>query len=464
MKRITTLCVALFATILASFAQDYSAYYKNLPVEMPVPELAQIPNNNVNITDFGGVGDGLTLNTEAFAKAIAALDKMGGGHLNVPAGIWVTGPIVFKNNIDLHLEKNAIIMATSDRSLHLKDGKPMTLISASKRKNISITGEGVIDGGGAMWRAVKRGKVSDVEWKEFTSMGGTITDDGSLWYPYDLKHFENFAESYAKQEKLRTHLVRFTDCERVYISGVTLQNSPKFHLIPTRCKDVIIDGVYVRCPWNAQNGDAIDLSSCRNALVVNNTVDAGDDGICLKAGAGDSGVKYGPCENILIENNVVFHAHGGFVIGSEFSGGMKNIVVRNNRFSGTDTGLRFKSAVERGGLCENIYISDIYMTDIKGEAIVFECTYKNRAVGVEVDENNPTDAPFAPHFCDIHISNVTCLGTKDALVAEGVEGLRCIYDVTIENSTFFYTKSDGKIENAEIELNNCNFVTYAPLE
>lgn len=460
MKRIIILCAALLSTSLATIAQNYEQLYTSLPVEMPIPQLAEIPDNSVCITDFGGIGDGLTLNTEAFAKAISALEKLGGGHLIVPAGIWVTGPIVLKNNIDLHVEKNAIIMATSDRSLHFKNDKPTTLISASKRKNISITGEGVIDGGGHLWRPVKRSKVSDTEWKEFTSMGGTITDDGALWYPYNLTHHENFADTYAAQEKLRTHLVRFTDCERVYVSGVTLQNAPKFHIIPTRCKEVIIDGITVRCPWNAQNGDGIDLSSCRNVLIINNTVDVGDDGICLKAGAGDSGVKYGPCENILIENNVVFHAHGGFVIGSEFSGGMKNIVVRNNRFSGTETGLRFKSAVERGGVCENLYISNIYMTDIINEAIVFECTYKDRAVGVVVEENTSNDAPYAPHFCDIHISNVTCLRAETALLAEGIEGLRCIYDVTIEDSTLFYTKSDGAIINAEIDLQNCNFVTY----
>lgn len=460
MKRILLWALALTLT-MATYSQEYDHYYTNLPVEMPVPALAEIPDNTVIITDFGAVGDGLTLNTEAFTKAIAALDKMGGGHLIVPAGIWVTGPISLKDNIDLHIEKNATIMATSDRSLHLKNGKTTTLISASKRKNISITGEGVIDGGGDLWRPVKRDKVSDKEWRDFKALGGTITDGGKLWYPFDLKHHKNFAESYAAQEKMRTHLIRFTDCERVYVSGVTLQNAPKFHLIPTRCREVIIDGIYVRCPWNAQNGDAIDLSSCRNVLVVNNIIDAGDDGICLKAGYGAKGVGYGPCENILIQDNTVYHAHGGFVIGSEFSGGMKNIVVRHNRFSGTDTGLRFKSAVERGGVCENIYISDIYMTDIKDEAIVFECTYKNRAVGLEEEVGDSQEAPYAPHFCDIHISDVTCLRAERGLVAEGIEGLRTIYDVTIENSTFFYTKSDGEITNAEIELKNCTFETYA---
>lgn len=462
MKRLAVLVLALCATLTTALAEGYERYYTNLPVKMPVPALAEIPDRAVSIVDFGGVGDGLTLNTEAFRKAISALDKQGGGRLVVPAGIWLSGLISLKNNIELHLERGAVLLASPDRRDHLKGEKTTTFISASKRHNIAITGEGVIDGNGAHWRPVKRNKVSDEEWKLFLRMGGTVTEDGMLWYPYDLKHYPNIADSYAEQEKLRVHMIRFTDCERVYVSGVTLQNSPKFHIIPTRCKEVIIDGIMVRCPWNAQNGDAIDLSSCRNALVVNCVVDAGDDGICMKAGAGERGAEYGPCENILIENNTVFHAHGGFVIGSEFSGGMRNIVVRNNLFSGTDTGLRFKSGVGRGGVCENIYISNIQMTDIKDEAIVFDCTYQNRGVGIAVKDDSEMlkAAPYSPNFCNIHISNVTCRGAHTAIGARGIPALPTIYDITIENSTFFYTHTATAITDAEIAIEGCTFATF----
>ena len=466
MKKFTILSLLLSLFILDFKAQNYEQYYTDLPIDMPTPELATIPNNSVNIKDFGGSGDGVTLNTEAFRRAISALEKMGGGHLIVPSGVWVTGLISLKDNIDLHLERSAIIIASPDKNDHFKvsngvrDKKPSTLISASKRKNVSITGEGVIDGNGALWRPVKRSKVSNDEWKGFLAMGGTVTEDGSVWYPFNLKHYDNIAPTYKEQEKMRTHLIRFTDCERVYISGVTLQNAPKFHLIPTRCKEVIIDNVKVRCPWNAQNGDAIDISSCRNVLIVNSTVDAGDDGICMKAGAGESGIKYGPCENILIQNNFVYHAHGGFVIGSEYSGGMKNIVVRNNRFSNTDTGLRFKSGISRGGICENIFIYDIMMSDIKDEAIIFECTYQDKAVGREVEKLDESDVKFAPQFSDIHISNVVCHNCETAISAAGIPSLRTIFDIDIDGCTFFYTKRDKSVENAELNITNCNFVTY----
>ena len=284
--------ISLFAGM--AWAGPYEKYYQNLPVPMNEPMLPIIPEYTVQLTDFGGVGDGVTDNTEAFTKAISALNKKGGGHLVVTAGIFVTGPIVLKDRIDLHLERNAMILLTPDREKHLKNGKAQPGISASKRSDISITGQGIIDGNGEWWRGVKRSKVSDTEWNAYKRMGGTITPEGDLWYPFDLKAFPNVADTYEAQEKIRTHLVRFTDCERVLLRGVTLQNSPKFHFVPQRCQDVVIDGLTVRCMWNAQNGDGIDPSQCRNVLIVNNTVDVGDDGICLKGGAGAAGAKNGP--------------------------------------------------------------------------------------------------------------------------------------------------------------------------
>ena len=258
-----TLLVCCFLSALAQ-AGDYAHLYQNLPE----PQVPQIPATRVSLPDFGGCADGIGLNTDAFRKAVSALEKQGGGHLDVPAGIWLTGPIGLKSRIDLHLERGAIILFTPEKEAFLKDGKMVPGITASKREDVSITGEGIIDGNGEWWRAVKRGKVSDTEWKDYLRMGGTVAEEGSLWYPFDLTHFPNVAPSYREQERLRTHLVRFTDCKRVLVQGVTLQNSPKFHLVPQRCQQVIIDGVTVRCPWNAQNGDGIDLMNSQDVLVT----------------------------------------------------------------------------------------------------------------------------------------------------------------------------------------------------
>ena len=457
MKKIILISVLLTVAAGAA-AGDYSTYYRNLPVSMTEPQLPAIPDNALSLTEFGAVPDGVTDNTEAFAKAVAALAKQGGGHLVVPAGIWLTGPITLKDHIDLHLERNAMILLTPDRAAHLKDGKAQPGINASKRTDISITGEGIIDGNGEWWRGVKRGKVSDTEWSAFRRMGGTVTPKGDQWYPFNLKADENIADTYEAQEKMRTHLVRFTDCERVLVQGVTLQNSPKFHFVPQRCREVVIDGIIVRCPWNAQNGDGIDISQCKNVLLVNNVVDVGDDGICMKGGAGAEALKNGPCENILIEDNTVFHAHGGFVIGSEFSGGMYNIVVRTNTFSGTDTGLRFKSAPERGGKTGSIWISDIFMSDIQGEAVVFETSYADRPVGHD-DAVAPESQAFLPDFHDIHIDRVTCRDCRIGVRASGT--LRMIHDVTLTDCLFFYTEEASRIDDpGMIRFHHVQFETY----
>ena len=471
MRKILLSLLAILG-MATTYAQDYSKYYQNLPVQMSQPILPAIPANQVSILDCGGKGDGTTINTQAFSKAISQLSKKGGGHLNVPAGIYLTGLISLKDNIDLHLEKNAIIVFSEDKNDLIKtdaatgkkEERASTAITASKRKNISITGEGTIDGNGEWWRPVKRSKVSDVEWKQFQEMGGTLNEKGDIWYPLNLKKTPNVVDNIDAQEKVRNHLIRFTDCENVLVQGVTLLNSPRFHLIPTRCKNVVIDGITVKCPWNAQNGDAIDISSCKDVLIVNNIVDAGDDGICMKGGAGAAGVAAGPCENINIQDNTVYHAHGGFVIGSEFSGGMKNIVVRKNRFSGTDTGLRFKSGIGRGGKTENIYVSDIVMTDIKDEAIIFECTYADKKYSVKKDNGKvtvPQNAEFVPEWSDIHISNVVCRGCETAVSAHGLPGYSCLKGITIDNSTFFYNKKDKDIEaGADVKLTNCKFATF----
>ena len=241
------------------------------------------------------------------------------------------------------------------------------------------------------------------------------------------------------------------------IQGVTIQHSPKFHIVPRESRNVIIDGVTVRCPWNAQNGDGIDLMYCSDVLVTRCTVDVGDDGICLKAGGGEAALQYGPCQRMLICDNTVFHAHGGFVIGSEFSAGVKDIVVCRNTFSGTDTGLRFKSAPGRGGKTERIFISDITMNDIRDQAIVFETTYVNAPVGVE-GKAEATEK-FLPEFTDIDITRVTCRDARIGIRAGGT--LQMIHGIRISHSTLFCTENTADVDDpAMLELKKVNLLTY----
>lgn len=460
-------------------AQDYSKYYDNLPTKVAQVSAPVIPANEVNLTEVGGVGDGVTLNTEAFENGIKKLQKKGGGRLTVPQGVWLTGPIQLKDNIELHLDKNAIILMSPDKSLFVDpkkpDGKCLVGIKASKRKNIAITGEGIIDGNGDHWRPVKRNKVSDVEWNKYKKViGGVEKDGGKLWYPFNaLGGYPNIDETPEKQEKRRVDLVRFESCENILVQGVTIQNSPKFHVHPCFSKNVIIDGVTVRCPWNAQNGDAIDFSDVNIGLIVNCTVDAGDDGLCMKSGNYKEEAPANGCEDILIQNNTVYHAHGGFVLGSETQQAMRRIVVRNCRFSGTDSGLRFKSGLGRGGKTEQMFIQDVFMTDIKDEAIVFQCDYFDKPAGRKTKEPEYTDfnekqRQFVPVFQDIHISNVVCRGTKVGIKASGSLGLgeehdtqKLVNNIDIQNTTIVYNGIGQQIDDktAEVKLTNVRLIS-----
>ena len=459
----------------AALVQDepevrYQRYYTGLPVDVKPVKRPVIPANEVNLKDMGGVADGMTLNTEAFAKGISKLTKQGGGRLTVPEGVWLTGPIMLKDNIELHLNKNAIVLFAADKTLY-KDDRPnakraLPGIRASKRKNIAITGSGIIDGNGAYWRAVKRGKVSDVEWQQYKHVvGGVERDKGKLFYPWNDNADANIAATPEQQDKMRNDLIRITDCENVLIEGVTVQNAPKFHVHPLNCKNVIVDGVTVRCPWNAQNGDAIDFSDVNVGLIVNCVVDAGDDGICMKSGTYKAKSPANGCEDIVIQDNTVYHAHGGFVLGSETISGIRRIVVRHNRFCGTDTGLRFKSGIGRGGKTEQLYISDIQMTDIKDQAIVFQCDYVDRPAGSD-PKAMPTytdeQRQLAPDFQDIHIERVTCHGVHTAIQASGVAGLDCVHDITIRNCTIGYHEQGISVDEntAKLNLENVNVIKF----
>lgn len=461
MKAVRTALLMLPMTItsMLSSATDYSHYYDNLPIELKQVTPITFPDRSASITEHGAVGDGVTLCTSAIQHTIDSIAALGGGKVEIPLGVWLTGPIELKNNVNLWLDKNAILYFSPDKSLYI-DNSPKAYrvkacISAHRCSNIGITGSGLIDGSGVQWRPVKRGKVSDTEWKEFKALGGVERDNGNLWYPWQLvSGYGDIAETPEKQENMRNDIFRVNYCENILLEGVTFQNSPKFHVHPFNSRNVIIDGITVRCPWNAQNGDAIDLSDCHQVLVINSTVDAGDDGICLKSGEAKSGTDVNGVEDVLIRYNTVYHAHGGFVIGSEDISGVNRVVATDCRFSGTDTGLRFKSSIGRGGKTGQIYLYDIMMADIKNEAVIIECSYANRPAGSKAGDVEPVkELKNVPLFTDIKIYDIICRGCKYGIKASGIEGMDCVNNIDISNCTIVYRSKPTVIEHSTAKLN-----------
>lgn len=427
---------------------------------MPKIQEPEFRANVVNLAQCGGVNDGRTLNTEVIAKAIASLAVKGGGTLVVPPGIWLTGPIRLRSNIELRLEAGALLQFTSDYKQYPlmvldvkgeKDVLSTSPIFGENLENVAITGHGVIDGAGEAWRPLKKSKVTDAEWKAQTA-SGFVDASGTTWWPsreaseggrlvrqlraansFDVRNYE------PAHQFLRPKLVKLLNCRQVLLDGVTFQNSPNWTLNPTFCEDVTIRGVTSRNPYYGQNTDALNVESCRNVIVRDSTFDVGDDGICLKSGSGAAGRRIGaPTENVWIDGCAVYHAHGGFTIGSEMSGGMRNIHVNDCLFMGTDIGLRFKSTRGRGGVVEKIYISNIRMTDILGSAIDFNMYYGGQSpldAKGKLAEGGQPPVPVdegTPQFRDIHIENVVCRGARAAVVLQGLPEMP-IRDIHLRN-------------------------------
>lgn len=489
MKQLSIIFILSLLGLVQSQAQSgskdykYKEVYKNLPFDMPQINAPTFPDRSVLLTEFGAIGNGTTLCTEAFAKAIDTLASQGGGHLIVPAGIWFTGPIVLKSNIDLHLEKGAVILFSPDVDLYplvetvfegLDTRRCQSPISGRNLTNVAITGKGAIDGNGHFWRPLKKGKVTESQWKSAIARGG-VFKRADYWFPYpetlkgDTISNMNVPQTLKSEEEwqsvrhfLRPVMVSLISCKNVWLQGVVFQNSPAWNLHPLMCENVLIEEVLVRNPSYAQNGDGLDLESCKNSLIVNSTFDVGDDGICLKSGKDEDGRRRARvCENVVVDGCTVFKGHGGFVVGSEMSGGVRNVFVSNCKFLGTDVGLRFKSKRGRGGVVENIWIDHISMIDIPTEPVTFNLYYGGKSAVEILESGEKVPAKVEPEpinettpcFRNIHISNLTCSNARRALFFNGIPEMP-IKNIMLENVYITSELGAEFIYSEDISLKN----------
>jgi polygalacturonase len=435
----------------------------------------------LNIKDFGAAADGKTKDTAAFAKAIEAASQSGGGVVFVPAGNYLTGPITMLDHVELRTEKGTFVQFSKDY-----DDYPMVLrdweglkavrctspINATRAVDIAITGQGTFDGAGEAWRPVKKMKLTEEQWAKLVAGGGVVEPSGGLWWPSEaamngaefLKKLraegkEHDVEAHIPvRDYLRPVLMSLVECRNVTLDGPTFQNSPGWNVHPLLCENVNIRNVNIRNPWWSQNGDGLDLDSCRNAVVADSYFDVGDDAICIKSGKDAEGRKRGrPCENINIVNCTVIHGHGGVTIGSEMSGGVRNVTVTNCDFRTTDVGLRFKTTRGRGGTVENIRISNVTMHGIKNEAITLDMYY---AVGNKVDKSRMLyDVnEGTPRFRNIHMSNITCDGAKRAMVLRGLPEMP-IEAITLEHASIKADEGIVCMYGKDIHLRDVRIVT-----
>lgn len=437
--------------------------------------------DTINIQLKGAKPDGVTLNTEVINNAIITCSKKGGGVVLVPKGLWLTGPIELKSNVNLHLQKAATLLFTTDKSKYAlvegsyegkKAARNQSPISGTGLVNVAITGKGIIDGNGDVWRAVNKAQLTEGEWKEKVASGGIVRPDGKVWYPSeqflkastegksmlltDGKKPQDFADI---KDFLRPNLVVIAQCKNVLLEGITFQNSPAWCLHPLMSENLTFRNLTVKNPEYAHNGDGMDIESCKNFLIEGCALDVGDDAICIKSGKDEEGRKRGmPTENGVIRNNVVYNGHGGFVIGSEMSGGARNIFVYDCTFMGTDKGLRFKSVRGRGGIVENIYAKNIYMKDIAQEAIFFDMYYFVKFATDSPRDESPVVNEGTPIFRNMKFENIVCHGAKKGIFVRGLPEMP-IKNITIENATLQTEIGVELIDVANISCKNITLYT-----
>jgi polygalacturonase len=341
----------------------------------------------INILDLGAVGDGVTVCTAATQKAINLCAEQGGGTVFVPAGKFVTGTIWLRSNLTLHIDSGAVLLGDESPSAFPlwvtkwegNKGAPShaPLIGGEGLTNVAITGRGVVDGRGKFWwDAFNQGKIRDI----------------------------------------RPHLVRLVDCRDVVIDGLHFINSPRWTLNPVACDNVTITRVTIRNPHDSPNTDGINPDACSNVQIANCHIDVGDDCIAIKSGSEEDG-RPSPraCQNITITNCTMLHGHGGVVIGSEMTGGVRNVAISNCVFCGTDRGIRLKSRRGRGNAVEDLRVDNIVMDEVHCPIVVNLFYVCGAAQNSKLLAHIPQEVnEGTPQFRRLRFSNITARKVKYA--------------------------------------------------
>lgn len=397
---------------------------KILLILMGLCQVTALQAERVNMREAGASADGRTLNTELINSTILRLSREGGGTLFFPAGTYLTGSIVLKSHITLDLEAGATLLFSDDfdhylpfvevrhEGVMMKSFQP--LIYAVDAENITIKGEGTLDGQGKKW------------WSEFFRVMVDLRDHGMR----DLNKYQplwdavnDTAAIYAETNKdyvntlqrrfFRPPFIQPLRCKNFKIEGVKIVRSPFWTVNPQFCDDVQIKGVTIHNE-PSPNTDGVNPESCKNVHISDCHISVGDDCITIKSGRDAQARRLGvPCENITITNCTMLAGHGGVVIGSEMSGGVRRVTISNCVFHGTDRGIRIKSTRGRGGIVEDIRVSNIVMHDIQREAIVLNLKYSKMPFEPKSERT--------PVFRNIHINGVTVSDVKTPVKIVGLE-------------------------------------------
>ncbi len=426
------------------------------PAEIPfaMPEIPGVyfPDRVCAINDYGAIGDGQFMNTKNFAAAITDCAKRGGGKVVVPPGTWLTGPIHLQSNIDLDLEEGARILFSDKFSDYLPvvftrfEGIELynysPFVYAKDCQNIAITGKGELDGQGETWL-----KWNDIQANSVAELYGAnvIPEELSIEKLYNMARKGIPVEKRIfgnEQDALQPSFIQFVNCNKILLEGIKITNSPSWTVHPLYSSNMIIRNIEI--DTDGRNTDGIVIDSSKNVIVENSTLRAGDDAVVLKSGKDRDGWRVGkPSENIVIHDIKVDKSHSGIALGSEMSGGIKNVLAYNINIRSTDYGIRFKSMRGRGGIVEKIWIKNIFIQRAKYDAIQMDMNY---------------GTPFAdyargmpPVFRDIDIKDLESRRAKNAATLTGLS------ESPLENITLQNINISSKNGITSENLKNENF-------
>ena len=433
--------LGLASVVAASPPQSRSPRREvEIPFDMPGYTVPTFPDRSFSITQYGAKPGGVTKNTQAINDAITACHQAGGGRVSVPAGVWLTGPIHLQSNVELHLDADAELRF-SDRFadylpvVYMQRGGTRCynyspLIYARNCTNIAVTGTGTLNGQGQVWWP----------WKRKQPGMTRLFEMGANQVPVEQRVFGTVADG------VRTCFIQPIDCKNVLLEGFTLVNGPSWNIHPVTCENLTVRGVSVKTV--GPNNDGIDPDSCRNVIIEDCLLDTGDDCICLKAGRNEDGWAVGkPCENVVVRRCRTKRGHGGIVVGSEMSAGVRNLLVHDCRFERTDRGIRIKSLPGRGGVVENLWFRDITM-DRVDTAIHITLQYPDLK----------SDSGAIPLFRNIHIQNVTCENAETAVKMYGlpqgdyINGVT-LQDVTVKSRRGLYVENVRNLRLSGVAIN-----------
>lgn len=429
--------------------EQYSGAWAQVPRILDAIQLPKIPAQDFDIREFGARGDGKADDSEAFAGALKASAEAGGGRIVVPAGgHFRSGPIHLVSNTELHVEEGAVLSFIPEPERYLPAVKTRwegmelmgysPLIYALDAENVALTGKGRIDGGADCntwwpWKG-KNSKCaqSQTEVESPTQKKGrdALFADAEAGVPVDER-------IYAEGAYLRPPLVQFYQCRNALIEDVTLENSPFWVIHPVLCESLTVRGVSTVS--HGPNSDGCDPESCRNVLIEDCLFDNGDDCIAIKSGRNADGRRLAtPTENVVIRNCRMRDGHGGLVLGSEISGGVRNVFLENCAMSSPnlDRGLRIKTNAMRGGEIHDIYVRNLEIGQVK-DAIVINFFYEEGDKG-----------PFDPEVYNIFVDNLHCQQARRAFHIRGFERAP-IKGLHISNSEIVSAGELGTLEAVE---------------